>query len=122
VITFAAWQWYTGRPAEALMHALAVIVISCPCALGIATPLALTSAAAAAARRGSLVSDTRVLETIRSIDVVVLDKTGTATEGRLELLEVTGDTSRMAKLVAIESYSEHPIARAVAQAFGPNAT
>jgi heavy metal translocating P-type ATPase len=112
-LTFAGWQWRTGRPADALMHALAVIVIACPCALGIATPMALTSAVAGAARRGILVSDTRVLETIRAVDVVVLDKTGTATEGRFELLEITGDTSRMAELAAIEAYSEHPIARAI---------
>ncbi len=58
-----------------------MLVIACPCALGIATPLALTAAVAAAARRGILVSDTRVLETIRAVDVVVLDKTGTATTG-----------------------------------------
>jgi heavy metal translocating P-type ATPase len=112
-LTFAVWQWQTGRPADALMHSLSVIVIACPCALGIATPLALTSAVAAASRRGILVRDTRVLETIRRIDVVVLDKTGTATEGHFRLLDVSGDTSRMAELAAIESFSEHPIAKAI---------
>jgi P-type E1-E2 ATPase len=96
------------------MHATAVLVIACPCALGIATPLALTAAVGAASRRGILVSDTRVLETIRDVGVVVLDKTGTATEGRFTLLETTGDTSRRAELAALESYSEHPIARAIA--------
>jgi len=114
VVTFCGWQWNTGKPAEALMHAIAVIVIACPCALGIATPLALTSAVAAASRRGILVSDARVLETIRGVDIVVLDKTGTATEGQFALLEVTGDTSRLAELAAVESYSEHPIARVIA--------
>ena len=79
VLTFAGWQWHTGKPGTALMHAIAVLVIACPCALGIATPLALTAAVAAASRRGILVSDTRVLETIRGVDSVVLDKTGTAT-------------------------------------------
>ena len=113
LITFCGWQWRTGRPSEAILHAIAVIVIACPCALGIATPLALTSAVAAASHRGILVADSRVLETIRDVDVVVLDKTGTATEGEFTLLEVTGDTSRMAELAAVESYSEHPIARAV---------
>ena len=113
VITFCGWQWRTGKPAEALMHAISVIVIACPCALGIATPLALTSAVAAASRRGILVSDARVLETIRGVDVVVLDKTGTVTEGKFTLLEITGDTSRLAELAAVESYSEHPIARAI---------
>ncbi len=114
ILTFALWQWRTGNPAEALLHAIAVLVIACPCALGIATPLALTAAVAAASRRGILVSDTRVLETIRDIDTVVLDKTGTATTGEFTLLETAGDGSRMAALAALEARSEHPIARAIA--------
>jgi heavy metal translocating P-type ATPase len=113
VLTFAGWEWRTGRPAESLMHAIAVLVIACPCALGIATPLALTAAVAAASQRGILVSDTRVLETIRAIDMVVLDKTGTATFGEFSLLRVEGDASRMAELAAVEAYSEHPIAKAL---------
>ena len=114
-LTFAGWQWRTGKPAEALMHAIAVLVIACPCALGIATPLALTAAVAAASRRGVLVSDTRVLETIRKVDIVVLDKTGTATAGEFTLLETAGDTSRMAELAAVEACSEHPLAKVVAK-------
>lgn len=114
VVTFGAWRWRSGNSAEALLHAIAVLVIACPCALGIATPLALTAAVATASRRGILVSDTRVLETIRGVDVVVLDKTGTATIGDFTLLEVTGDATRMRQLAAIEARSEHPIAKAVA--------
>src|SRR5258708_9694990 len=86
-ITFAAWQWHTGKPGTALMHAIAVLVIACPCALGIATPLALTAAVAAAGRRGILVSDTRGLETIRGLPTVILDQTGPATPGQLPLLD-----------------------------------
>ena len=112
--TFGAWQIHTGRPGIALMHAIAVLVIACPCALGIATPLALTAAVAAAGRRGILVSDTRVLETIRGVHTVILDKTGTATYGEFALLESAGDTSRMAELAALEVWSEHPISRALA--------
>ena len=108
VLTFVAWQ---GN--GALLHAIAVLVIACPCALGIATPLALTTAVAAASRRGILVSDTRVLETIRAVDVVVLDKTGTATTGEFALMEQVGDLSRMAELAAVEAHSEHPIAKAL---------
>ncbi|HEY2016104.1 MAG TPA: cation-translocating P-type ATPase [Bryobacteraceae bacterium] len=115
VLTFAGWDALTERPAEALMHAIAVLVIACPCALGIATPLALTAAVAAASRRGILVSDTRVLETIRRVDVVVLDKTGTTTRGNFALVESAGDTSRMAELAAIEALSEHPLAKAMGQ-------
>jgi heavy metal translocating P-type ATPase len=113
VITFVIWQLHTGKPGIALMHAIAVLVIACPCALGIATPLALTAAVAAAGRRGILVSDTRVLETIRTVHTVILDKTGTATYGEFALLESAGDTSRMAQLAAVEAWSEHPIARAL---------
>jgi heavy metal translocating P-type ATPase len=103
-LTFAGSGW---------LRAVAVVVIACPCALGIATPLALSAAVAAASRRGILVSDTRVLETIRHIDVVVLDKTGTATCGEFTLLEAIGDTSRMAELAALEMHSNHPIAKAL---------
>ena len=117
ILTFAGWQWRSGKPAEALMHAIAVLVIACPCALGIATPLALTAAVAGASRHGVLVSDTRVLETIRKVDMVVLDKTGTATAGELALLDVTGDSSRMAELAAVEACSEHPLGRAVAERY-----
>ena len=118
-ITFAAWQAGTGKPGTALMHAIAVLVIACPCALGIATPLALTAAVAAAGQRGILVSDTRVLETIRGVHMVILDKTGTATLGEFALLESAGDTTRMAELAAVEAWSEHPIAKAlVAQVTG----
>jgi P-type Cu2+ transporter len=121
-LTFAAWLAASGHPADALLHAIAVLVIACPCALGIATPLALTAAVGAASRRGILVSDTRVLETIRNIDVVVLDKTGTATEGRFTVLEVTGDLSRMAELSAVEACSEHPIGKALAEHTAPKGT
>jgi len=111
--TFAGWLWHTGRLAEALMHAIAVVVIACPCALGIATPLALTAAVAAAGKRGILVADARVLETIREVNTVVLDKTGTATTGEFTLLATVGDTSRMAELAAVEACSEHPVGRAM---------
>jgi heavy metal translocating P-type ATPase len=118
VLTFAGWQWRSGNAGEALIHAIAVLVIACPCALGIATPLALTAAVAGASRRGVLVSDTRVLETIRKVDVVVLDKTGTATAGEFTLLDVRGDTSRMAELAAVEACSEHPLGKVVAEQYG----
>src|SRR4051794_31050708 len=104
VLTFA----YAG-----LVRAIAVLVIACPCALGIATPLALTAAVTAAGRRGSLVNDTRVLETIRDVNIVVLDKTGTVTMGEFTLLDAAGDTSRMTEVAAVESCSPHPIAKAI---------
>ncbi|HUB83894.1 MAG TPA: cation-translocating P-type ATPase [Bryobacteraceae bacterium] len=117
LLTFAGWQWLTGDPAGALMHAIAVLVIACPCALGIATPLALTAAVAGASRRAVLVSDTRVFENIRKVNRVVLDKTGTATAGEFTLLEVRGDTSRMSELAALEAMSEHPLGKLVAERY-----
>jgi heavy metal translocating P-type ATPase len=111
--TFIGWQIHTGNAADSLMHAIAVLVIACPCALGVATPLALHIAVTAASRRGILVSNARVLETIRRVDLVVLDKTGTATFGDFTLLEVTGDASRLAELAALESRSEHPLGHAI---------
>jgi cation transport ATPase len=88
VLTFAVC-WLGGfTPAgEALLRAITVLVIACPCALGLATPLAVTAAIGAASRQGILVSDSRMLETIRRVDTVIFDKTGTVTEGDFVLLE-----------------------------------
>jgi heavy metal translocating P-type ATPase len=93
VIVFAALTflvcWLGGLVAtdEALMRAITVLVIACPCALGLATPLALTAAIGSASQRGILVSDSRVLETVRNVDTVIFDKTGTITEGNFALLK-----------------------------------
>jgi heavy metal translocating P-type ATPase len=104
-----------GLPAqEALMRAIAVLVIACPCALGIATPLAITSAVGTASRRGILIRDSRVLEEVEKVDVVILDKTGTVTEGNFSVLESTpagGDW--LAAAAALETWSEHPLGHAV---------
>jgi heavy metal translocating P-type ATPase len=122
-LTFAGGTAFGLTPLTALMRAIAVLVIACPCALGIATPLAITAAVGAASRRGILVRHSRVLETFGKIDVVVLDKTGTVTEGDFGVLELVpapayalaGGAPSLAPLAAaaaIEAFSEHPIARA----------
>ncbi len=112
-VTFAL-ALLLGLPAcDAMMRAISVLVIACPCALGIATPLALTAAIGAASRRGILVGDSRVLDTVRRLDTVVLDKTGTVTEGTFQLLEFNPD--HLPVIASLEAYSEHPLARAVAQ-------
>lgn len=112
-VTFALGL-FLGLPAwDAMMRAITVLVIACPCALGVATPLALTAALGAASRRGILVGDSRVLDTVRRLDAVVLDKTGTVTEGAFQLLEVNPD--HLPVIAALEAYSEHPLARAVMQ-------
>lgn len=87
-LTFlVCWLGGFANSGEALMRAITILVIACPCALGMATPLAVTAAIGAASRKGILVSDSRVLETIRKVDTVVFDKTGTVTEGNFALLE-----------------------------------
>lgn len=114
-LTFAGWMLAHAGAGTALMHAISVLVIACPCALGIATPLAVTMAIGAAGRRGILISDARVLETVRKVDVMVLDKTGTVTEGAFELLDAAGDEHALALAAALETYSEHPVGRALAR-------
>ncbi len=98
-------------PTEAMLRAIAVIVIACPCALGIATPLATTAAVGAASRRGILIRDLAVLETFRNVQVILLDKTGTVTEGCFKVREAAMD--RLDLVASLESYSEHPLARAL---------
>jgi heavy metal translocating P-type ATPase len=100
-------------PGTALVRAIAVLVIACPCALGIATPLALTGAVGLASRRGILVNDVRVLETIRNVHVMLLDKTGTVTEGQFEMTDSAGDMEVLGAVASLEAASEHPIGQAV---------
>lgn len=110
-VAVAAWWFLSGLPlAEALLRGITVLVIACPCALGIATPLALTAAVGAASRAGILVRDAGVLEHIRRIDAVILDKTGTVTEDGFALLHA--DPAHLALLASLEQFSEHPLGRA----------
>jgi heavy metal translocating P-type ATPase len=85
---FVTWTFGIAGFGPSLMRAITVLVIACPCALGLATPLAITSALGSASRRGILVRDSRVLETLRKIGTVILDKTGTVTEGKFSFLEL----------------------------------
>ena len=100
----------------ALMRAIAVLVIACPCALGIATPLAVTAAVGACSRKGVLVSDSRVLELAGRVNIALFDKTGTVTAGSFTVREVISeDPKALALVAAIEQYSEHPLGRAVVE-------
>jgi heavy metal translocating P-type ATPase len=112
-----ATLWFTGSATrtDAVMRAVAVLVIACPCALGIATPLAITAAVGAASRHGVLITKAEVLESVSSLDLLVLDKTGTATTGEFVLTNTPPDrTLRM--LAAVEAGSEHLIGRAIVEA------
>ncbi len=118
-LTLAGWL-ATGHDAGvAFTAAVAVLIVACPCALGLATPTAILVGTGRAAQLGIVIKGGEVLESTRAIDTVVLDKTGTVTEGRMELVEVVvadgEDGARVRRLAAsVEAASEHPIARAVA--------
>ncbi|MGI4788899.1 MAG: heavy metal translocating P-type ATPase [Janthinobacterium lividum] len=103
-----------GHPAaDCLVRAVTVLVIACPCALGLATPLAVTTGVGAAAARGILIGNTDVLQVLPRVTHLLLDKTGTLTEGRFAVREFTGTDSHLAALAALEEASEHPLARAL---------
>ncbi|WP_345578601.1 heavy metal translocating P-type ATPase [Streptomyces prasinosporus] len=117
--TFGAWLGATGDTAAAFTAAVAVLIIACPCALGLATPTALMVGTGRGAQLGILIKGPEVLESTRRVDTVVLDKTGTVTTGRMTLQEVhvaeDADEKQVLRLAgALEHASEHPVARAVA--------
>ncbi|MFC6132961.1 copper-translocating P-type ATPase, partial [Streptomyces spororaveus] len=117
--TWITWMLITGDPAAAFTAAVAVLIIACPCALGLATPTALMVGTGRGAQLGILIKGPEVLESTRRVDTVVLDKTGTVTTGRMTLdgvFTAAGvDESELLRLAgSLEHASEHPIARAVA--------
>ncbi|MGW7585623.1 heavy metal translocating P-type ATPase [Kitasatospora sp. NPDC054769] len=119
--TLVVWLLATDSPTEAFTAAVAVLIIACPCALGLATPTALMVGTGRGAQLGILIKGPEVLETTRKVDTVVLDKTGTVTAGRMALVAVHTaegvDRAEALRLAgAVEHASEHPIARAVAEA------
>jgi len=105
--------WLRINPGEALGHALALLIVTCPCALGLATPLVVTVAVGRAARRGIMIKGGEVLERLAKPGTILLDKTGTITEGRHRLVEWIGDESTKPMVAAIEAGSSHPIAVAL---------
>lgn len=120
LVTLLGWGIGTGNWPAAILHAVAVLVIACPCALGLATPTAIMVGTGAAARRGILIKDAEALETAHAVKMVVFDKTGTLTEGRPELLSylpAAGEKSDfLAAAASLQAGSEHPLARAVVEA------
>ncbi|GAA0921558.1 heavy metal translocating P-type ATPase [Streptomyces thermoalcalitolerans] len=117
--TLLTWLFVTGDATAAFTAAVAVLIIACPCALGLATPTALMVGTGRGAQLGILIKGPEVLESTRRVDTVVLDKTGTVTTGRMTLQEVyaaeSTDEKQLLRLAgALEHASEHPVARAVA--------
>lgn len=109
-LTAAAWTFLD--PSEAIACTVALLVVSCPCALGMATPLALTVAVGQAAQRGIFIKNDDVIERLTHTTHIVLDKTGTLTEGSMTLLDLEGDENSAILASSLERHSEHPIARA----------
>jgi Cu+-exporting ATPase len=121
LLTLAGWLAFGASAATAFTAAVAVLIIACPCALGLATPTALMVGTGRGAQMGILIKGPEILEQTRRVDTIVLDKTGTVTEGKMELAEVAllngalrADVLRLGG--AVEAASEHPIAQAVARA------
>ncbi len=123
IVTFLVWA--IARPEEpalawALVNAVAVLIIACPCALGLATPMSIMVGIGRGAKEGVLIKDAAVLETLEKIDTVVVDKTGTLTEGRPKLTECVpaegwSESELLRLAAAVEHQSEHPLARSIVE-------
>ncbi|UJP09325.1 heavy metal translocating P-type ATPase [Microbacterium sp. KUDC0406] len=121
VVTLVAWALISADWSMAFTAAVAVLIIACPCALGLATPTALLVGTGRGAQLGILIKGPEVLESTRRVDTIVLDKTGTVTEGRMSVASVIPssgtDAAELLRLAgAVEDASEHPIAQAIAKA------
>ena len=123
VLTFCVWSWLGPRPelAYALTSSVAVLIIACPCALGLATPISIMVASGRGAQAGVLFRDARAIESLRKVDTLVLDKTGTLTAGhpcldRVIAVAPWSETELLALAAGAERSSEHPLARAITTA------
>ena len=122
VLTFVLWMWLGPEPklAHAIVNAVAVLIIACPCALGLATPMSIMVGVGRGAQEGVLVKNAEALERLEKVTTLVVDKTGTLTEGKPKLMDVlpTGgfDAKEFLRLAAsLEQNSEHPLAAAIVQ-------
>jgi Cu+-exporting ATPase len=125
ILAFIGWEFLGPEPrfAHALIAAVSVLIIACPCALGLATPMSIMVAVGRGATAGVLVRNAEALETLARVDTLVLDKTGTLTEGRLEVLGVEprrdasyGEDGLLSLAASLELLSEHPLGRAIVRA------
>lgn len=122
LLTFVVWMWFGPEPrlAHAIVNAVAVLIIACPCALGLATPMSIMVGVGRGAQEGVLVKNAEALEQLEKITTLVVDKTGTLTEGKprlIDILPVDGlDAKKFLRLAAsLEQNSEHPLAAAIVQ-------
>src|SRR5947207_9850874 len=123
VITFIAWAWLGSEPrfAYAIVNSIAVLVIACPCALGLATPMSIMVGVGRGAQSGVLIKNAEALELMEKIDTLVVDKTGTLTEGKPAVTEIVAaagylDTDVLRLAASVERKSEHPLALAIVRA------
>lgn len=117
IITFVVWYVFLGATAvNAMLFAVAVIVIACPCALGLATPTALMVGTSRAAKMGVLIKDGQALEEINAVKIIAFDKTGTITIGKLTVTDVIGEQAKTLQVAgSLEASSEHPLAKAIVE-------
>jgi Cu+-exporting ATPase len=123
IITFIAWFWVGPEPrfAHALVNTVAVLIVACPCALGLATPMAVMVGTGRGAHAGVLIRNAEALEVFRSVNTLIVDKTGTLTEGKPRLSSVFAapgftETDLLSWVASIERSSEHPLASAIVKA------
>jgi Cu+-exporting ATPase len=122
LLAFVAWLSFGPQPALvfAIASAVSVLIIACPCALGLATPISITTAAGRGAQAGVLIKDTEALERMAKVDTLIVDKTGTLTEGKPKLTDVTAlndesEETILTLAAALEKGSEHPLAEAIVE-------
>jgi Cu+-exporting ATPase len=117
VLTFIAWALFGPEPrfAHAIVNAVAVLIIACPCALGLATPMAIMVGTGRGAHAGVLIKNAEALETMEKVDTIVFDKTGTLTEGKPKVVAYS-DAELLRLVASLERSSEHPLAAAIVEA------
>lgn len=121
LITFALWTYFTASPVNGLINAVAVLIIACPCALGLATPMSIIVGIGKGAEMGILIKNAEALEKLEKVDTLLVDKTGTLTEGKPKLLKITAlgslSEDELLRIAAtLEQNSEHPLSKAIIDA------
>lgn len=114
-LTLAIW-WWLGNPLSGFVNAVSVLIIACPCALGLATPMSIMVGIGRGAQSGILIKDAATLETLHAIDTLIVDKTGTLTEGKPKVIDLGGSLEGLRLAASIEQSSEHPLAAAIVAA------
>ena len=113
--TLAAWLALGASPYMAILHSVSTLVVACPCALGLATPMAVVAGVDKASAEGLLIKNGRAIESLARVKAIALDKTGTLTEGRPRVVKYVGDLKALALAASAEYPSNHPVARAIVE-------